>query len=77
MSEGGTMPAAMSAANEVAVASFLDRRISFMEIPRVIESSMQAHNTQPCSSIEAVLEADRWARQNAEMVVSKQRSAVS
>ena len=65
MREGGTMPAAMSAANEVAVASFLDRRISFMEIPRVIEASMQAHNTRPCSSIEAVLEADRSARQRA------------
>jgi 1-deoxy-D-xylulose-5-phosphate reductoisomerase len=76
MSEGGTMPAAMSAANEIAVASFLDRRISFMEIPRVIESSMQAHNTQPCSSIEAVLEADRWARRHAETVVSRQWSAV-
>ena len=77
MREGGTMPAAMSAANEVAVASFLDRRISFMEIPRVIEASMRAHNTQPCSSIEAVLEADRWARQKAEAVVSRQRAVIS
>lgn len=65
MREGGTMPAAMSAANEIAVAAFLDRRISFTEIPRVIEASMQAHNTQPCQSIEAVLEADRWARRHA------------
>jgi 1-deoxy-D-xylulose-5-phosphate reductoisomerase len=77
MSEGGTMPAAMSAANEVAVASFLERRISFMGIPRVIESSMEAHDTQPCSSIEAVLEADRWARRQAEAVARAQRSVVS
>ena len=62
MREGGTMPAALSAANEIAVASFLDRRSAFMDIPRVIESTMEAHRTEPCSSIEAVLEADRWAR---------------
>jgi 1-deoxy-D-xylulose-5-phosphate reductoisomerase len=66
MREGGTMPAALSAANEVAVASFLERRTRFMDIPRVIEATMQAHETRPCSSIEAVLEADRWARTHAE-----------
>jgi 1-deoxy-D-xylulose-5-phosphate reductoisomerase len=65
MREGGTMPAALSAANEIAVASFLDRRSAFMDIPRVIESTMEAHQTQPCTSIEAVLEADRWARSHA------------
>jgi len=66
MREGGTMPAALSAANEIAVASFLNRRTKFMDIPRVIEATMQAHKTVPCSSIEAVLEADRWARSHAE-----------
>ncbi len=66
MREGGTMPAVLSAANEIAVASFLDRRTKFMEIPSVIETTMEAHRTQPCSSIEAVLEADRWARSYAE-----------
>lgn len=68
MREGGTMPAALSAANEVAVASFLNRRTKFMDIPRVIEGTMEAHKTQPCSSIEAVLEADRWARSHAEQL---------
>ncbi len=62
MREGGTMPAAMSAANEIAVEAFLNRRIRFMDIPRTIEETMQAHHKQACSSIEAVLEADRWAR---------------
>jgi 1-deoxy-D-xylulose-5-phosphate reductoisomerase len=62
MREGGTMPAAMSAANEVAVASFLERRIGFMGIPATIAATMEAHSTAPCSSIEAVIEADRWAR---------------
>lgn len=68
MREGGTMPAALSAANEIAVASFLNRRIKFMEIPQVIEATMEAHVTQPCSSIEGVLEADRWARSHAEQL---------
>ncbi len=68
MREGGTMPAALSAANEIAVASFLNRRTKFMDIPRVIEATMVAHKTQPCSSIEAVLEADRWARSHAEQL---------
>jgi len=62
MREGGTMPAALSAANEIAVAAFLDRQIKFMDIPRLIETTMEAHKTQPCTSIEAVLEADGWAR---------------
>lgn len=74
MCEGGTMPAAMSAANEVAVAAFLDRRISFMDIPRVISETMNQHAKQPCSSIEAVLEGDRWARARAATVIAGQPS---
>ena len=66
MREGGTMPAALSAANEVAVAAFLNREIKFMDIPRIIERTMEAHTSQPCDSIEAVLEADRSARSHAE-----------
>jgi 1-deoxy-D-xylulose-5-phosphate reductoisomerase len=62
MSEGGTMPAAMNAANEIAVAAFLDGRIGFMEIPELIARTMEMHNTVPASSIEVVLETDRWAR---------------
>ena len=66
MREGGTMPAAMSAANEVAVAAFLDRRIGFMDIPKTISAVMEAHRTLPAASIEVVLETDSWARRSAE-----------
>src|SRR5215467_2982505 len=62
MREGGTMPAAMSAANEVAVASFLARKIRFMDIPKIIAETLDSHDTCPASSLEAVLDADRWAR---------------
>jgi 1-deoxy-D-xylulose-5-phosphate reductoisomerase len=78
MREGGTMPAALSAANEIAVASFLNRQTKFMDIPRIIEETMHAHKTQPCSSIEAVLEADRWARSQAErLTAGKGRLAIN
>jgi len=77
MREGGTMPAALSAANEIAVAAFLDGRMKFMDIPRVIEGTMNAHDTQPCSSIESVLEADRWARSHtAQLIEATPRVAV-
>jgi 1-deoxy-D-xylulose-5-phosphate reductoisomerase len=69
MREGGTMPAALSAANEIAVAAFLNRQIKFMEIPRIIEQTMEAHVTQSCESIEAVLEADHWSRSCAERLL--------
>jgi 1-deoxy-D-xylulose-5-phosphate reductoisomerase len=72
MKEGGTMPAAMSAANEIAVAAFLEERIGFMDIPRVISATMEAHDTRPCTSIEAVLEADRVARQDATKLAANQ-----
>jgi 1-deoxy-D-xylulose-5-phosphate reductoisomerase len=71
MCEGGTMPAAMSAANEIAVAAFLSRCIKFLDIPRIIEETMMAYEKQSCSSIEAVIEADRWARAHADMLVNK------
>jgi 1-deoxy-D-xylulose-5-phosphate reductoisomerase len=69
MREGGTMPAAMSAANEVAVAAFLERQIGFMDIPRVIAGCMEKHDVTAVSSIESVLEADRWARGHAARLV--------
>ncbi|HEU4388965.1 MAG TPA: 1-deoxy-D-xylulose-5-phosphate reductoisomerase [Blastocatellia bacterium] len=72
MREGGTMPAAMSAANEVAVAAFLERRIGFMSIPAIIADTMAAHETQPASSLEAVLEADRWSREFSDAAVVKE-----
>jgi 1-deoxy-D-xylulose-5-phosphate reductoisomerase len=59
---GGTMPAVLNAANEVAVAAFLDERIKFGDIPRLIRGACQAHAPQPASTLDVVLAADRWAR---------------
>ena len=65
LSTGGTLPAAMNAANEESVAAFLDERICLTEIPLVIEAVMSQHSVRPVEDIETVLSADRWARQTA------------
>jgi 1-deoxy-D-xylulose-5-phosphate reductoisomerase len=59
---GGTAPAVLNAADEVAVHAFLERKISFPEIPRIIESVLNRHTPSSIDSVEAVLKADRWAR---------------
>lgn len=62
---GGTLPAAMNAANEEAVRAFIDERICLTDIPRVIEAVMDAHATEPLASLETVLSTDREARLSA------------
>ena len=59
---GGTLPAALNAANEEAVHAFIDERIALTDIPRVIESVMNEHQTLPATTLDAVLDADRTAR---------------
>ncbi|MDH4179924.1 MAG: 1-deoxy-D-xylulose-5-phosphate reductoisomerase, partial [Armatimonadota bacterium] len=57
MAAGGTAPAALNAADEVAVAWFLDGRIPFTAIPRIIARALEAHDTGPGDSVEALLAA--------------------
>ena len=59
---GGTLPVVLNAANEVAVEAFLDKRLGFMAIPRVIEQTMDAHTIEPVSSLQVVRRVDNWAR---------------
>jgi len=59
---GGTAPAVFNAANEVAVAMFLDERIDFPEIAGLCERVLEAHEVVPADSVATVLAADRWAR---------------
>ena len=66
---GGTMPAAMNAANEVAVDAFLQGGIRFTDISDIIRSTMQAHAPREVESIDVALEADRWAREKAGSLV--------
>ena len=66
---GGTMPAAMNAANEIAVEGFLNGGIRFTDIAEVIHSTMDLHTTKDIETLEDALEADRWAREKAESLV--------
>ena len=60
--EGGDQPAVLNAANEVAVAAFLERRLPFMDIPRVVENAMQQFAGRVSNSIEELLELDAEVR---------------
>src|SRR5690349_23997485 len=59
---GGTLPAVMNAANEVAVSAFLDRRIAFPRIWQLVEEVMNEHASVANPTLDAILDADRWAR---------------
>jgi 1-deoxy-D-xylulose-5-phosphate reductoisomerase len=74
---GGAMPAVLNAANEVAVAAFLDEKIKFGDIPRLIRAACEAHTPQPASSLDMVLAADRWARDWVEQKIGGQLTAAS
>jgi 1-deoxy-D-xylulose-5-phosphate reductoisomerase len=67
--EGGTMPTVLNAANEVAVAAFLEKRIGFREIHRLIDKTMQGHVPEHAKDIGEILEIDRWAREKASSLV--------
>ena len=68
---GGTMPAILNAANEIAVDSFLQGKLSFTDISNVIESVMTNMANQPADSIEKILQVDSLARHEALAMVNK------
>jgi len=68
---GGTLPAAMNAANEEAVQAFIDERISLTDIPLVIEAVMDGHQTEPATKLTTILEADGSARLAAATEIQK------
>ncbi len=70
LARGGTAPAVLNAANETAVAAFLDGRLRFTDIPRVIRSVLDAHEPSEVESLSTVLNADRWARESASLAIA-------
>lgn len=66
---GGTMPAVLNAANEIAVDAFLNNRIRFPEIPAIIEKVMSYHKNGAASHVDDILRADLWARGKAKEMV--------
>lgn len=63
---GGTLPAVMNAANEVTVAGFLDRQVRFPDIWQIVEEVMNRHTPVAHPDLDAILQADRWARNEAQ-----------
>lgn len=65
MESGGTAPTVLNAANEIAVASFLNNELSFMKIAEIIEATLNAVESVKAASLDVILEADRVAREQA------------
>ena len=63
---GGTLPAVMNAANEIAVSAFLDRKVRFPEIWGIVEQVMNQHTPVAHPDLDAILGADQWARAQAQ-----------
>ncbi len=68
---GGTLPAVMNAANEIAVAAFLDRQVRFPRIWEIVGETMNRHETVAHPDLDAILRADQWAREEARRHVGK------
>ncbi len=71
MRAGGTAPAILNAANEVAVQAFLDERLPFMAIPVVIEKTLETINSHEASELDVIMSDDRLARSAAEQRVAE------
>ena len=66
---GRTLPAVLNAANEMAVAAFLEKSLSFIKIPEVIEKTMEHHAVVNDPTLSDILEADQWARKQAQNLI--------
>jgi 1-deoxy-D-xylulose-5-phosphate reductoisomerase len=68
---GGTMPAVLNAANEVAVAAFLERQVRFPQIWGVVGQVMDRHTSGAHPDLDAILRADQWAREEARRLIGE------
>ena len=68
---GGTMPAVLNAANEIAVNGFLEQSIGFTTIPEVVEKVMEAHEVKSLTTLDDALRADQWAREKTKQVIEE------
>ncbi|MEY2481369.1 MAG: 1-deoxy-D-xylulose-5-phosphate reductoisomerase [Verrucomicrobiota bacterium] len=68
---GGTLPAVLNAANEIAVAAFLDRHIQFPKIWETVAQVMDRHTSVAHPDLDAILAADYWAREEARRLIGK------
>ena len=71
LAAGGTAPAILNAANEVAVAAFLDQALAFLAIAELIEETLSAIPATPISDLESLVYADLTARQQAQRIMQR------
>ena len=73
--EGGTLPAVFNAANEVAVDAFVRRKLPFPGIWQLVAAVMDLHEVRAADTLDAVISADRWAREKAVLLIEKLTTA--
>ena len=71
LEKGGTMPAVLNAANEVAVEAFLQGHLGFRQISRLIDKTMNLHHPTETCSLEDILRAHSWAREEAQQMIDR------
>jgi len=70
--QGGTLPAVMNAANEVAVSAFLQKKVSYLGIHDIVEKVCSEHHVLDNMDLGSILDADTWARRRAEELIHSQ-----
>jgi 1-deoxy-D-xylulose-5-phosphate reductoisomerase len=68
---GGTAPAVLNAANEVAVAAFMEDKIRFIDLPEIIEKILSRHESIKDPSLNDILQADLWARKETKKIIGR------
>ena len=68
---GGTAPAVLNAADEIAVSAFVQKKICFADLPKIIEKVLTAHKVKNNPSLEDILQADLWARTETEKIIER------
>lgn len=71
---GGTTPAVLNAANEIAVSAFIEQKIDFIDLPKIIEKVLVLHNSMKDPSLEEILQADLWARRETKKIIERMTS---
>jgi 1-deoxy-D-xylulose-5-phosphate reductoisomerase len=68
---GGTAPVVLNAADEVAVAAFMEKKIRFIDLPKIMEKILSLHNSINNPSLDDILQADLWAKRETKKIVER------
>ena len=68
---GGTAPVVLNAADEIAVSAFIEKKIRFIDLPKIIEKILVLHNSINNPSLDDILQADLWARRETKKIIER------